>query len=502
MKKIKVCYLLLIVLISFSPNMNALCQTIRQQYYDPDDERFKFLALKKSEQYLKAANSRYQRAKTLLEKNLISRQEFEECEGEYMIAQAGYQQALLSIIFEKPHIVIEKATKYQTKNGQRRVELTLRNTAGGAFDMYSLGGVGDDSLSAELKTNELTNIYVSLKEGETIISHPYEIKIPALKLGETQIIDFLLLRDLDDPVVSINYADKVEEKKILLQKGSSTNVVGISSNQFSQEGDLGSKVTYDLTLEGFTTQNKTFKLEVANLPHQITYDFIDAQTGAKLPQVRFTEGMSTRLLSLVLYLPDREDSTISIDEPLHFYAMALDPGSSLDFEGNPKESYDEKQIEKLSAGMIKLELIPRGRPKIEVMVKDLYHQIRKGQKVESEVTIRNSGTKRIDNLRVKVDLPFNWRAKITPEIIGSLEQDKEERVGVSLIPTGEVGVGDYEMKIRTEAIVDNRRVECEDKVVRVHVSSGTKLIGSLLLILVLTGLVVGIVIYGIRLSKR
>jgi uncharacterized membrane protein YciS (DUF1049 family) len=477
-------------------------QMIRGQYYNPNDERFKFLALKKCEQYLKEAKSRYERARMLSEKNLISAQEFERIEGDYLVAQVEYQQALLSVIFEKPHIVIEGAIKYQTKDGQRRVKLTLRNSAGGAFDMYKLEGTQNDTLGYDLRPSELTNIYVSLKEGETIISHPYETKIPVLKFGETKTIDFLLLKDLDTPVVAINYADKVEEKKILLQKGSSADVIGISSVQFSQEADFGSKVTYDLTLERFGGENKTFKLEVLNLPRQIAYDFMDPKTGARLSQLKFTEGATTRMLSLVLYLPDREDSTIAIDQPIEFFAITLDPRSSPKSESSAKRPFTESEIEQLSAGKVELELIPRGRPKIDVMAKELYHEIKTGQEVHSEVIIRNSGTRRVDNLTVRVDLPYNWRAEIAPEVIRSLEQDEEQRVELTFVPTQDVGVGDYEIKIRTQSVVDNRKVESENKVIRIHVASQTRLIGSLLLILLLTGLVIGIVVFGIRLSRR
>jgi len=63
-------------------------------------------------------------------------------------------------------------------------------------------------------------------------------------------------------------------------------------------------------------------------------------------------------------------------------------------------------------------------------------------------------------------------------------------------------VGDYEPKVRTECIADNRRVESEDKIIRIHLSAKANVIGITLLVLFLVGLLVGIVIFGIKLTRR
>jgi uncharacterized membrane protein len=83
-----------------------------------------------------------------------------------------------------------------------------------------------------------------------------------------------------------------------------------------------------------------------------------------------------------------------------------------------------------------------------------------------------------------------------------LEQGKEEVVRVKFQPPADVAVGDYEPKIKTECLADNRRVESEDKIVRVHVASKTNVLGIGLLVLLLVGLLVGIVVFGIKLTRR
>ena len=71
--------------------------------------------------------------------------------------------------------------------------------------------------------------------------------------GKVATADFELLKDAENLTVSLNYNNRKDEKNIYLKKDASVNVIDISSMQFSQEADLSSKATYDLTLERFST---------------------------------------------------------------------------------------------------------------------------------------------------------------------------------------------------------------------------------------------------------
>lgn len=209
-------------------------------------------------------------------------------------------------------------------------------------------------------------------------------------------------------------------------------------------------------------------------------------------------------LSLRLYLPKNPDEQVLIDIPLEFYALALDSDQSERLREilrrNSRINQDE--IEDLEAGNVKLELIPRGVGRIEVQALNFYHEIRIGENVNMEVRVKNSGTRMLNNIRVYTDLPLNWRAEVKPDLIASLEQNKEEIIKIDFIPTSDVSVGDYESKIKIECVADNRRVESEDKTVRIHVSAKANVFGISLLALLLIGLLVGIVVFGIKLTRR
>ena len=185
---------------------------------------------------------------------------------------------------------------------------------------------------------EIKDVSVSLRSEGKIISDPYERTIASLPLEETREVTFQLLKDVENLDVNIYYAGKNELTSLYLQKGVSANIVTVNSAQFSQEADLESQATYDLSLEKFSGEANIFKLEVANLPHQINYEFTDPQTNARLSQIKFTEGVTSMKLSLKLYLPKNADSQVLIDKPIEFYVLALDNEQSTRLRGLEEES--------------------------------------------------------------------------------------------------------------------------------------------------------------------
>jgi len=467
------------------------------------DERYKFLALKRAYTNLKEARAEFERAEKLLSQGLISRAEYEQAKAIFDDATITYQQSLLNVIFAKPHISIDRAIKYQTPNGEKRVKLILRNTSGGSLDLEKLELLDDQTPLSSLKLDELTDVYVSLlNEERSIISQPYEIKIARMVRDEPVEIDFLLLQNLDNVIVSCTYADKVDEKKIYLQRDPTMNMVSVNSIQFSQEANLGSKATYDLTLERFSSEESIYKLAVINLPRQVSYEFTDIETGARLSQVKFTQGITSKTLSLTVYLPEREDQEVVIDKPLIFYALALSREEAQKLLPLGDRRLSEEEISKIRSGKVKLELIPKGVGRIALWASSLYYEIKAGDTLSIEVTVRNDGTRRLDNIRISTDNPLGWRSVVDPDLIPSLLPGKEEIVRLTFLPPVDVGIGDQEVKIKTDALADNRRVEAEDKILRIHVEARTHLWGTALLIFLLVGIVVGVVIFGIKISRR
>ncbi|MBE3117726.1 MAG: hypothetical protein IMZ50_03085 [Candidatus Atribacteria bacterium] len=466
-------------------------------------QTMKLLTLKKAQLQFEKTKGDFERSLKLMEQGLTSEQEFAQTRTIYLQAQVDYQQALISFMGSEARIAVASAVKFQDTGGKKFVRVTLRYSSKELKELAKLNISAEDLFPLDFM-KQIKDVSVSLKSEGKTISDPYEKTIASLPLESEQGVTFKLLKDVEDLDVNVFYSGKNETTSIYLQKGVSANIVTINSAQFSQEADLETQATYDLSLEKFSGEANIFKLGITNLPNQINYDFSDPLTNARLSQIKFTEGVTSMKLSLKLYLPRNADAQVVIDKPIAFYALALDNNQAARLENilTQEAAIGPQDIESLRAGNVKLELIPRGVGKIDVQAVNLYHEIKAGESVKMEVRVRNAGTRKLNNIRIFSDLPLNWRSEIQPDLIDFLEQNKEQVVTIEFLPPANVAVGDYEPKIKTECSADNRNVESEEKLVRVHVGTKTNILGISLLVLLLGGLLVGIVVFGIKLTRR
>ncbi len=472
-----------------------------------ESQSMKLLRLKSAQLSLELKKADFDRYLKLKEDGLASEADFAQRQTAYLQAQVDYQQALISFMGSEARISVASAVKYQDRSGKKFVRVGLRYASKELKQLANLKINAEDLFPLDFM-KELKDVYVSLLSEGKVISDPYEKTVASLPIEAEREVTFQLLKDVENLDVSVAYTGKTETTSVYLQKGVSANMVTVNSAQFSQEADLESTATYDLSLEKFSGEANVFKLEAVNLPTQITYEFSDPTTNARLSQIKFSEGVTSLKLQLKLFLPKNPDERVVLDKPLEFFVLALDNDQTEKLRGLETAAaggaggIGAGSIETLNAGFVKLELIPRGVPKVEVQAVNLYHEIKVGDTISMDVTIRNTGTRKLNNIRVFCDLPLNWRVEIAPDLIGTLEQNKDEVVKIKFLPPDGVSVGDYEPKIRTDALADNRRVESEDKIVRIHISSKANVLGIGALVLLLVGLLVGIVVFGIKLTRR
>ncbi|MDR2915692.1 MAG: hypothetical protein LBV74_12795 [Tannerella sp.] len=449
-----------------------------------DTEAALLLDLKKTRADYEVARQKFENDTKLYEEKAISANDYNRSKNELLSKEVDYQKLILKLISQQSYITVERAVKYQDKRGNRKVKITMKSALEGNEEYLSQFQDHFDVFTPEMRSGKIYNIYVSLvdNESKTIIGSPYEYRVPSIELGKQADADFELLKDAENLTVSLNYNNRKDEKNIYLKKDASMSLIDIASMQFSQEADLSSKASYDITLERFSTTDDVYRLEVKNLPRQISYDFTDG--GSKVTQIRFAQGVNVKTLSLQVYLPDRDDEQVVIDQPIKFQVEAV---NSVNGE---------------SAGSEQLEIIPRGKGRIEVRANNLYHETTTGKEIVMDITVRNGGSRRLDNIRITTEKPLGWETVIEPNMISSLDPEKEERVKITVIPPKDGGVGAQEIKIKTEAMADNRKVDTEDKTVRIQVNASTSVWGTLALILLLITFIGGIVWFGMKLSKR
>jgi hypothetical protein len=468
--------------------------------FNQRDDQYRILGLKRAKEAYETAKKDFERQKTLFEKGLISQAELDRARSYSADAEVNYQQSLLAVLFEQQYVTVVKAIKEQGKEGTKHVRLTVANASGGSAEFRKLINL-DDALFRSLQPDIINDVYISLLNNDgTVISQPYEAKIEQLKYGEPAHLEFSLLQDLDVVTVSIIYGKGTTRTlKVYLEKDATVNKVLVQSQQFSQEGELGKTASYDLTLELFGGVSNTFDLLVVNLPVQVNRYFKDPVSGARLSQFKFTETTNSRKAALDISLPDRPTKEIPIDKPIQFYVLVVPSNKMKDVQGR---QWKQEEIEKLNVGYVKLELVPRGSGKLLVRAQQLYFSINGKSTVEMTVDLVNEGSRRLDNIEIQADLPLNWSKKIEPTVVNSLGVGEEQRIKLQFIPPPDIAVGRYELRLRTSGISDNQPVTGEDKTVTVEIQAQTNILGTILIVLLILGLVAGMIVFGIKLSRK
>ena len=182
--------------------------------------------------------------------------------------------------------------------------------------------------------------------------------------------------------------------------------------------------------------------------------------------------------------------------------MPAIPRTEAEHVADKERRYTAADLDRLNISYIRLELVPRGVGRIQVKATNFYQELKPGERVQMNLTIYNDGTRRLDNIKVQAESPVNWNSLIEPDLVPSLLPGKEAIVAVTITPPPDVSVGDYESTIKTEAFASNRKVDSEDKKIRIHISSSANILGTGALILLLVGILVGVVVFGVRLSRR
>ncbi len=398
------------------------------------------------------------------------------------------------------HISILSAKKFRIEN-QMMVTIQLKNTS--TTEAMPSNATPEEIAAA----NEIRSIYVSLLDAvdSTNIVKPYEEKIPVLGYNETVDLTFQLQKDVDSLKVSMKYPELAEPdmRLIYLQKESALDVVNVSSLRFSQEGNLGSSVTYDLTLDRLAETENTFQLRVINLLNRLSFEFQDPETKSRQSQVKFTQEQSKRNLSLIVYLPEELDATY-LDNTLEFYVAVVDETEANELGGvNNRLDLPDEKIASIQGGVERFELIPKGVPEIEVSVQNAFQTIKIGEQVNMTAKLKNIGTRDLIDLRMIVDVNPDWKYTVTPnEVIGSLQRNEEKEIQLTLNPPGDISVGEYQAKLTAEVTVDNREFEARDRSITILIESKSQLSITTMLVGALILIMIGIVIVTVRISRR
>lgn len=446
------------------------------------------------------AKHSFEGTSNLYEDNLLTRDEYQAGKSALLRAEIAYQKHLSKILINSQRILVDKAEKFFDEEGHRRVRLSFHSTREVGQEL--LNAMEQDFAYGDILGGTIYNLFISLTSGENsiIIGSPYEIHVPAVEPGRKMVVEFDLLKDVENLQVVFSYGGRESTKHLYLERDSRIDTAELEAAQFSQDADLGGNAAFDLTAEIAVSEEEVFHLSVLNLPRQVTYDYYDGESGVRLSQIKVDRDTTTQQLQLRVYLPERAEKLVEIDKPIEFYA-ALVSNESLS-NVNREQIYSETEVQSLTAAWVKLALYPRGIGEAEIRAQNLYFEVTAGQPITTVVTAANTGTRDLNDLEIVVSAPLGWETDIQPAFIDRLEQGRKLNVKIALVPPADVGVGAREVKLSLKAFADNRSIEIEDKILRVQIKKELAVGMIILLALVIIGVVTGIVIFGIKITRR
>jgi len=475
-------------------------------------------------EHAKAAYERYEAehkaAQAFFQKGIMSRKELDEAVTAYAGAAEQLKQAQillektrLSFLANATHITIVEAKKYYDNEGRRKLDLVLKNTSN-LTQAESAVSRNDPNLPSEPTWQNpdqirallnVENIIVSVVKDTASISKPYEEIIPILPYGQQKKVTFELLTDVEQAGVKLQYLDQTVMNSIYLEKESLQETPTVVASQFSLEGGLGSEVRYDLGLEMLVTSDRNFSLAVTNIPPQINCYFVDSTSGSRVTSVRFGELVSKHNLSLRVSIPQKLDVAM-IDKRIDFQAWVataaqIDQIQKLKRQ-RPEADLTAEQLGQIGAGRVELSLIPKGMGRLEILINNLYTEIKPQEPLVIQADLHNDGTLTLFNVIPEVSPPLRWQAQVEPKIIERMQPNEKQTVRIHLQPGADVGVGEYEAQIEARGQSGNEAIEAMEKRVKVRINAETNIKANLLLVGGLVVLVVGIMVFGVKLSRR
>ncbi|HJP30006.1 MAG TPA: NEW3 domain-containing protein [Candidatus Latescibacteria bacterium] len=504
-----------IALLLSAPGVNAQgsakdLRTKEQRLYDIQLRQAQ-LNVDKRELDMETKRSDFVAIQDLYEERIETVERLNKARRDLMLAERLYNEAdyelkrtRLEFLRDATHITIRQARKYRTLDGRRQVDITLLNASQLAQAMSLNPDRAEDEIRPLLAVQ---NMKVSMEDNfGTIIAEPYEQLVPALALGDSIQLTFRLLDDSDDVVVAMTYLDESEEDHyIILRRESRQDLPTINSVQFSQEGDLNTRVNYDLILERLAEDEKTFRLALVNLPREITPSFVDPGTNASLTQVKFSEEVTRQQLELELQIPEKL-SRRYVDQTIEFYVFITDTEGFARIgelnRGNQSGTISLEDINTIPGNKERFELIPRGRGALETIIANRYQEIRTGEEVLVRVDLLNTGTLEVERAHLLLTPPLEWTWSSDPDTIDRILPGEKEPVNITLTPPEGIGVSEYDVRIEAAGYEGPERIEAQEKDITIRVEERADVIRNALIIGAVIALVIGVAVGSIKVSRR
>jgi uncharacterized membrane protein len=470
------------------------------------------LALDQARNEMERAKVSHEETQRLFDDKIVTidqlnkaRQEYEQAVLRHDQAKIELEKTRLEFLKGATLITVVNATKYRSPDGQVMVSVKLRNDSDIAKAWIAMGGTNQISREQLTSLLRVNNIIVRLRE-QAIIGDPYQQIIPELKLGADVTLEFRLLkRDVESITVEIEFLESQKEYTVFLMKEALQDLPTVTSTQYAQEGQLGSKVRYDLVLERLASTEQSFSLVVLNMPLSIAFAFVDPAGNARVTHLKFDEQHSNQKLQLEVAIPEKLDAKLvgaSIDFSVIITRATELAAISALRQKHDKDVIPAEEMATIKGSRVGLKLIPTGAGKLDILVPNLFKEVKRGEPVSFKFTLLNSGTLTLRMVTPKLNLPTEWEGGAVPKMLDQIDPGEQAVITVNLRPPSDVAVGEYSVKLAADGRSGVENIDATEKNFTVRLAAPSNVTGTVVLVVVLVMLVLGIAVASIRISRR
>ena len=435
-----------------------------------------------------------------------ARQAYEKASLAYTKAMIDLERTRLVFLNNATLVTIIEAKKYRTDEGEVMASVTIRNDSDLGKARVIMGEdskLSDADLASLLKVD---NIIVMLRGTGAIVGDPFQRMVKELKLGQETKLDYILLdTDLEVVTVSIEFLGVVRPYTVFLKKEALQDLPTITSTQYAQQGELGSKIRYDLELERLARTDQSFSLIVLNLPPEITFAFLDPNSNARITQVKFTRKIWKQRLDFEVAVPEKLHQDM-VDSSISFYLLVVRKKYQKQIYELQKKHRNStipaEDIAKIQANKVELILIPSGTGKLDLIIGNSFKEVHQNAPVTFKFNVMNSGTLALRRVTPELELPIDWEGSLEPAEVEVLEPDKKRTIAATITPPPGVTVGEYTLTIQCDGHAGIETIEAEDKDFTVRIAPESNVTATAILVAVLIGLVLAIAIASVKISRR
>ncbi len=415
-------------------------------------------------------------------------------------AQLRLEKTRLSFIESAIHIALVDASKTVKEAGDRQVTVTLKNKS----DLTeALTGQPPGTTEGEvIPFLTIENLYVRLEQGGTVVGYPYQTLVDRLTYGQTATLSFDLKQDVDNLSVVLAYHGREETLQVYLARSQAGGAkVRMKSSQFSQTAGTGGSAAYKFTLERLEEAEMVLALDAVGLPEGYKLRFLD-EARNPLTQVRLLRGVTALNLTAEVTVPENL-GTEDLGQKISFFILAATQTQFETFAAEKTQhTWDANSLTEQGLAFERLELVPKGVGELELRFESLDITRMDKETFTFEGTLYNQGTGALQDSQLIIEKPTGWEAVSEPRRIARLTPGGNAKFVVKVTPDPEAPVGTYDIKLKARSEEEGTTVESSQKSLRITLEAKANTGAIAVLVVLALGLVVGLMVYTVRLSKR